>query len=146
MGSYEDINVIYQETSYPLNYNPIHALWQVLRMVGLPESWLDPVSFLVAAETAYDEAMGISMNIRDHQPCLTYIKSILSHVNGIIFYGVDGKLHVKLIRDDYTIGDLQVVDASSLLGEPVFERGSWMETTGEIKIQYSQITEPIEED
>ena len=141
MGNYENIIVELYGRSYPLNYNPVHAVWQTLRIVGLPESWLDAASFLAAAETIYNEGSGISMNMRDHQPCLTYVRSILSHINGILFYGVDSKLHIKLIRDDYTVGDLQVVDVDTLLDDPMIERGSWLETSGEIEIQYSQLTE-----
>jgi len=146
MGTYDNINVTLGEGSYPFNYNPVHAVWQTLKMVGLPETWLDSVSFLAAAEVVYDEGTGISMNMRDHQPCLTYVRSLLSHINGILFYGADGTLHLKLIRDDYTVGNLQVVDIDTLLDDPMIERGSWMETTGEIQIQYSQIGEPEDDE
>lgn len=145
MGNYENIDVTFGGVDYPFNYNPVHALWEVLRIVGLPESWLDSASFLDAAITVYNEGVGISLYMRDHQPCLTYIKSILAHINGVLYYAPDGKLHVKLIRDDYDPDDLLIIGVDDLLSEPTVERGSWMETVGEIQIQYQQITEPSEE-
>ena len=142
MGTYEDIDVTFEGEDYPFNYNPVHALWQSLIMVGLPESWLSSASFLAAAQTIHTEGKGVSMLYGSHQPCLTYLKSILQHIDGILYYGVDGKFHVRLIRDDYTVSNLPVVDIDSLLSDPQIDRGSWLETYGEIKIQYNKLTQP----
>lgn len=139
MGTYENINVDFANlgTEYPLNYNPVHAIWQCLLKIGMPDSWLNSASFLAAAEVVHGENNGVSVLMRSHQPCLTYIKSLLLHLNGLIFYGVDGKFHIRLIRDDYTVSNLPVVNIDDLLDEVDIERGSWMETYGEVKIQYN---------
>lgn len=145
MGNYEDIDVTFEEETYPFNYNPVHALWECLRIVGLPETWLDSASFLAAAITVHNEGLGISLYMRDHQAVLVYIKSLLNHMNGVMFYAPDGKLHIKLIRDDFDPDTLVIVGVDDLLNEPMVERGSWMETVGEIQVQYTQLTAPSEE-
>lgn len=143
MGTYENFLYRWEDgQDYPFNYNPIHALWRCLRLVGLPASWLDSTSFLSAAQTIYNEGVGISVYMRDHQDCLVYVKNILAHINGVLYYENDGKLHVKLIRDDYNVGDLLVITPDELLAEPVVDRGSWMETVGEVSVQYNAIRDP----
>ena len=146
MGNYETIDVDFAGSTYPFNYNPIHAVWQCLLLVGLSESWLHSASFLAAATTIHGESCGISILLNRYVDCLSYLKSLLAHANGILFYGADGKIHAKLIRDDYTVGDLPVVDIDSLLDEPNLMRGSWLETFGEISVQYTQLTEPEEDE
>ena len=142
MGNYENIEVEFEGSNYPFNYNPVHAIWRCFIMMGLPESWLDSTSFLEVAETVYNEGIGISVYLQRHEESLAYIKSLLDHINGIIYYGVDGKIHIKLLRDDYTVANLPVVEPVDLLEEPSIERGSWMDTYGEIQVQYTQITKP----
>lgn len=142
MGNYENIDVDFDGSTYPFNYNPVHAIWQCLLMVGMPESWLDSTSFLEAATTVYNEGIGVGVLMREHQDCLTYCRSLLSHINGVMFYGVNGKFHVKLIRNDYTASTLPVVDITTLLDQPQVTRGSFMETFGEVRIQYNQICKP----
>lgn len=143
---YKNIDVLFDGAYYPFNYNPVHAIWQCLKIVGLSESWLDPTSFLAAAITVHSEQIGVSVLMRNHQSCLVYIKSLLAHINGIIYYGIDSKLHIRLIRDDYNIETLPTVGIEELLAEPDFERGSWMETIGEVQIQFNQITSPKTDD
>jgi len=142
MGSYDNIDVLFDEEYYPFNYNPVHAIWQCLVITGLPESWMSSSSFLAAAEQIHTEGIGVSVLLRNHQTCLTYLKSLLSHINGILYYSTDGKLHVRLVRDDYDPDDLPVITVEELLDEPDVERGSWMESIGEVQIQYNQITVP----
>lgn len=147
MGTYTTIDVDFAGlgTDYPLNYNPVHALWQCFLMVGLPESWLDPASFLAAAEVIHGEDTGVSLLMRAHQSCLTYIKSLMMHMNGVIYYGVDGKFHIRLIRDDYVVANLPVVNLDDLLDDPSIERGSWMETVGEVSIQFNALAQHYEQ-
>ena len=142
MGNYENIDVTFQGSDYPFNYNPVHAIWQSLLMVGLPESWLSSTSFLAAAQTIHTESRGVSVYYQSHQPCLTYIKSLLAHMDAVLYYGVDGKFHIKLIRDDYTVANLPVVNIDNLLDEPTIDRASWLDTYGEVKVQYTQLTDP----
>lgn len=143
MGNYESIDVSFDGSTYPFNYNPVHAIWQCFLMIGLPESWLDSTSFLEAAQTIYNEDKGVSVYMQRHETSLNYIKSLLSHINGVIFYGVSGKIHIRLLRDDYTVSNLPVIEVDDLLEDPSIERGSWTETYGEVKIQYTQLTKPV---
>ncbi len=121
------------------DYNPAHALWYIMEtMVGFPASWLHDASFLSAAATLHAEGRGISMLFDKAQSALAYIATILEHINGILYYGNDRKFHLKLVRDDYVIASLPVVDESQFLEPPDVRRGSFIGTYNEIKAAYGE--------
>jgi hypothetical protein len=120
--------------------NPAHAMWYVLHdLTGLPESWLHSSDFTSYATTLDGENRGMSILFDRQQNALTYLESINAHVDGILRYGIDGKFHPKLIRNDYVVGDLPVVDESVMLEEPTLNRRSWIDTINEVKVQYSEL-------
>ena len=122
------------------DYNPMHAIWYVLyNMTGLPESWLHDADFLAAATTIFKEYRGVSILFDRSQAAMSYLETINAHIDNILKYGIDAKFHPKLIRDDYTVGDLLTVNEDVLLDEPAFERKSWIDTINEVKVQYSEI-------
>jgi hypothetical protein len=120
------------------DYNPVHSIWQCLLRVGFPENWMNSSSFLAAAATVHSEGKGIQVFMRDYTTCITYLQSILKHIDGILYYGVNGQLNMRLIRDDYEVSGLQVITPAELLDDPIVDRGSWLETFGEIQIQYNK--------
>jgi hypothetical protein len=138
---------IYSLDLYPLHavqtldYNPAYAIHYILHeLTGLPETWLDEDDFEAMAETLYGEGRGISILMDSQQGALNYLESINSHVDAIVLYGSDGKFHPKLIRDDYAVGDLPLIDEGVVLDDPAFNRKSWIDTINEIKVQYSELS------
>lgn len=122
------------------DYNPMHAAWYILHdLSGLPETWLNTVDFAAAAATLANENRGISCLFMDQQSTLNYLGTINNHIDGIIRYGSDGEFHPKLIRDDYNVDDLPLVDESVMIEDPSFERKSWIDTINEVKVQYTEI-------
>lgn len=120
------------------DYNPAHAVWYLLVQIGIPESLLHPESFLAAAITLYNEKRGISARMLAELDAKGLIKQILEHVGGVLLWGTDGKFHLVLIRDDYVVEDLPVVNENIILDKPLFNRASWPDTYGEIQIQYNK--------
>lgn len=120
--------------------NPAHAMWFILHdLIGLPESWLHSVDFATLASTLSGEGRGLSILFDRQQGALNYLESINSHIDNILRYNVDGKFHPKLIRDDYIVEDLPLIDESVMLEEPTFNRKSWIDTINEMKVQYSEL-------
>jgi hypothetical protein len=121
------------------DYNPVHAIYYILTtLLGLPSSFVDDASFLSVANTLKTEERGVSMLFSKSETADRFIESLLNHINGILFYGDDQKFHLKLMRDDYVIGNLPEIDASVLLDTPVIARNSFMDTYNEILVQYSE--------
>ena len=120
--------------------NPAHAMWYILHdLTSLPESWLHSSDFAAIASTLWGEGRGLSILFSSQQSALNYLESINAHIDSILRYGTDGKFHPKLIRDDYTVGDLPTIDEDVMLEEPSFDRRSWIDTLNEMKVQYSEI-------
>jgi hypothetical protein len=64
------------------------------------------------------------------------LESLLNHIDGVLRWGIDGRLHLKLMRDDEDTDLMQVVDESIMLDDFGLERKSWLDTQNEIKVQY----------
>lgn len=135
------------------DYNPAHAIWYLLVQAGFPEARLNSESFLAAAITIYNEGEppedernrhrgGISARLHDSIGVKDYITQLLAHCNGVLTWGTDGKFHLVLIRDNYNVADLPVVNENVMLEEPMIDRESWPETYGEISIQYNKRVYP----
>lgn len=123
------------------DYNGIHGIWYILaEMVGLPESWLSSADFESVALVISQEYRGLSILFADQASALSYIEAINNHLFSVLRFGSDAAFHPKLIRDDYDAGSLETIDEDSLLDEPQFDRGSWIETINEVKVQFSEIT------
>jgi len=85
----------------------------------------------------YSDGLGISLLMGEYKTASSYISNILRHIDCIVVYRSDGKFHPKLIRDDYTISALPLIDENTLLEKPTFRRKSWADTLNEIKSTYS---------
>lgn len=122
------------------DYNPAHAIWYILNnLTGLPESWLNENDFIAMANTLNTDNRGMSILFGRQQKAMEYIESINAHIDNIVLYGNDGEFHPKLIRDDYSPATLPDVDESVLLEDPVFHRGSWIDTINEMKVTYTEL-------
>ena len=123
------------------DYNPVHAIWYLLTQIGL-EDRLNESSFLAAAITVYNEGLGISAKLSDHLEVKTTIQQLLGHIAGVLRWGTDTKFHIILIRDDYQVEDLPIVNNNVVLDQPIINRQAWIDTHGEIKIQYNKRVYP----
>lgn len=122
------------------DYNPMHALWYIFHdLAGLPEEWLHSTDFAIAAATLSSETRGICCLFANQQSVLDFLESITNHIDGLIRYGSDGKFHPKLIREDYIVDDLLLIDEDVMLDNPTLTRKSWIDTINEMRVQYSEI-------
>jgi len=122
------------------DYNPIHGIWHILHnLCGLSENWLDEDSFAVSADACFLEYRGISALFISQQSAIDYIATLNMHADCVLRYGSDGKFHIKLLRDDYAVESLPVIEESVLVDDPTFKRDSWAGTINEVKVQYTEL-------
>lgn len=97
---------------------------------------IDIPSFQAAAQTIFDEGLGYSR---------TWYKGdgkdvedeILRHCNAVRFRNPStGAITIKLIRDDYVVGDLLVLNETSIIGFPEMRRNELSTLATELKITY----------
>ena len=124
--------------------NPMQVMWYALEdMCGLPVSWLDAVDFSDVADTLFEDGVGISMLFADQTSAIGYLQSINMHIDNVLRYGSDGAFHPKLIRDDYDVDTLPLVNEDVMLDDPTFVRKSWIDTINEGKVQYNELINVI---
>ena len=144
LGKYPVIAFSADNVIQKYDYNPMHAIWYIFHdLAGLPEAWLHAADFLSAATVLADETRGICCLFIQQQSALNYLENINNHIDGIIRYGSDGKFHPKLIREDYVVDDLLLIDEYKMLEDPTLNRKSWIDTINEMKVQYTELVVPF---
>jgi len=123
--------------------NPIHIIYECLTNgswgLGYPISDLDDVRFKAAADALFTEGFGISLPWNQTSTIEDFVSSVLRHFNGALNQDrTTGKIFITLIRDDYDIGDLPVLDPSNCNLESLGRAGSG-EIVNEITLKYTRI-------
>lgn len=98
--------------------NPAYIIYEVLTDVnwgmGLDPSFIDNTSFQNAADTLYTEQLGLSIKWSDQDTIEALTSTILATIQGVLFVSPQtGLFNLKLLRADYTVGDLTVMTPSN---------------------------------
>lgn len=100
-----DIPAVYAESG---DINPIHKIREILTddtAMGKPESDVNDVNFVKAADRIYDEGLGISWAI-DEKSCSEAIEELCYHIEaGIRVNRQTGLYEMVLFRDDWFTED-----------------------------------------
>lgn len=121
--------------------NPAHILRECL----LDPDWgmgynaydIDDASFMAAADTLYDEGMGISIMWDRQMPIEDFIKEIIRHIDGSIYVDrITGKFKLTLIRGGYSVGSLPTLDENSIIEVSDFTCPTFGELTNSVTVNY----------
>jgi hypothetical protein len=123
--------------------NPAECIYELATNTrwgaGQDPDTLDLVTFQDCAQTLYTEGMGYNGQMIQRAEAATVARQILSHVNGVLYQDpLTGLIGMKLIREDYVIGNLpEFTESNAVLDE--FTRGSWGEVINETSVAYTDI-------
>jgi len=118
--------------------NPIHILYEVITENSIGE--IDDASFRAAADTLYNENFGLSFLWKGGS-IRRFMDEIINHIGGVLYVRpTTGKFYVKLVRDDYTISNLPVLDETNIISLESYQRRTLSDTINQITVKY------IEED
>lgn len=100
--------------------NPAHIIYELLTLpefnIGAAPSDIDIASFTAAADTLYAEGFGLSFFWEDERPTEEFIDYIRQHIDGTLYPNPStGQLTLKLVRDDFTLASLPILDSSNVL-------------------------------
>jgi len=121
--------------------NPAHIIYECLTNtewgMGAPVSAIDVDSFEAAAVVLYGERFGLSMIWTQQSTIEAFISEIIDHIEATLFVSpFNGKLTLKLIRDDYAITGLpEFTPDNSVVTN--FSRKLWGETVNEIIVTFT---------
>lgn len=124
-----------------LDMNPAHIIRECLTDsvwgLGYNESDVDDVSFTNCADTLYSENFGMSILWDKSTGIDEFITVILSHIEASLYVDrLTGKFKLKLIRNDYSVGGLLVLDSSSVSKITAFKRKTVAELTNQISVVF----------
>lgn len=122
--------------------NPAHIIYQCLTDtawgMGYPTASIDDAAFTAAADALYAEGFGLSMVWNQQDSIENFVGLVLDHIGGLLYVVPDtAKFALKLIRDDYDIGDLDVYGPDNLISVEDYQRQAWGETVNEITVVYT---------
>jgi len=104
--------------------------------LGVPEGLLDLQSFRDVGATLADEGLGLSILQQRKQKAKDLVLEILRHIDGIIYVEPStGLLVLRLVRFDYTAGELPVLDSNNCTVKS-FSRPSWSELKNTVRATY----------
>lgn len=117
------------------NANPAHIISEVIVENGLGP--IDVNAFERVAQKLHEENLGISIawtggSIED------FIQTILNHIGGVLFVNpTTGKFEIKLIRKDYNINNLMVLDEHSIKELVSYQRVALSDTINQLTVYYT---------
>lgn len=120
--------------------NPAHIIRECLTNqvwgIGVSESNIDDVSFKKAADTLFDEQMGMSIKWTDSTSINEFVDNIKEHINAQLYLDrVTNKWKLYLIRDDYDVADLLSLNESNIRNLD-FERRTLAECVNSVTVTY----------
>lgn len=133
-----------------LDANPAFFLYEMITHglygADLGYSSIDLDSFTSAAKTLFDEGLGISAVIDSSTTAGDVINDIKRVIQGSLQTDpATGALKLKLIRNDYSVDDLPLLDQSNIKTLSGFTRGSLDTAINEVKLKYTSIADDFTE-
>jgi len=121
--------------------NPAHIIRECLTDpdwgMGYLASDVDEASFQLAADTLYDEGMGMSLLWDRSVELDEFIQQVLNHIDGALYvHRNTGKFTLKLARGGYDVDTLLVLDESSVQKISNFKRNTVAELTNSVTVVY----------
>jgi len=109
--------------------NPIHWLRECHTDtewgLGYSTAIFDDDTLKAAADVIYDEGFGLCIKWEGDQSLEDHVKDVLRYINAVIREDHStGMLDIKLIRDDYILGDLEEFDKTDINAVEDFSRGT----------------------
>lgn len=135
------ISLTLTTSSSELDMNPAHIIRECITDVdwgmGYSSGDIDDDSFTEAADTLFGEGFGLSFLWDKQMQVEDFIKEVLKHIDGSLFIDrVTGLFTLKLIRADYNVDDLLVLDEHSIDKVENFDQPKMGELVTSVTVQF----------
>lgn len=124
-----------------LDVNPMELLYagftDKFGMPGVSPADIDMPSWRACAQTLYNEGFGMSLLVQQSITGKDLCEEVLRIADGILYQDTDsGKMVAVLIRDDYDIDDLPVLDESIIKELVSFNKTTWDQTYNQCRVVF----------
>lgn len=122
--------------------NPMEIMYAAITEkwggINADPSSIDTVSWIAAGATLAIENNGMSLAVTSSNSGKSIVEEVLRQVDGILYQDpATGKIVMKLIREDYSVGTLPVLDESNIVQFTDYSRTSWGETTNQVRVKFT---------
>lgn len=120
-----------------------HILYECLTNaawgMGYPSASIDDASFRAAADTLAAEGFGLNLIWLQQSKIEQFVREVLDHIGGVLTTSPStGRFVLKLVRADYAVANLPVLDPTNVIELESFQRAAWGETTNELVLVYTK--------
>lgn len=117
-------------TSVLADVNPMNLGFDVLTTyMKFSESDIDTDNFNDAATTLDSEGQGMGFLLQSETKAIDILSTIEKQIDGHFYMDpVTGLWKIQLVRDDYDLADLTVIDSANILKIEHFSRTTWLGT------------------
>lgn len=136
----------YSVMSNGKDLNPMEVVYTLLTeswgLGGLDSSLIDIDNFLEAAESLYNLDLGMSFILSGEKTIKQVLEECMRDCDGVLYQDpLTDKIKIKLIRDDYDVEELLVLDESNIIGDlDDFGRTTWEETFNQVRVNFQSRT------
>lgn len=122
--------------------NPAEMLFQIMTLewggLDVDPNDIDLPSFVDVGETLYTEGNGMSLIISSPNSGRDAVEEVLRQIDGVMYQDpVTGKIILRLIREDYDLVTLPVLDETNVSSVRSFARTSWDDTVNQVRVTYT---------
>lgn len=121
--------------------NPAHIIYECLTDrdwgLGYTSGDVDVDSFTAAADKLYNESFGLSILWEKEASIEDFITDILRHIDGSLYVDKStGKFTLNLVRDDYVVSGLKLVNESNVVDVEEFKCATNDELFNTVTLNY----------
>lgn len=121
--------------------NPVNVIYEVMTNtdwgLGIPAADIDSTAFSDAGVILHDEGNGFSMLLDQPMEASEFLNILQQQIDGVVFQNqFTGKWTLKLARGGYDINLVPVISPSTAHEIKSFSRGSWEETTNQVRTEF----------
>lgn len=124
--------------------NPANVIYELLTnnfgAASMPINRIKTQSFLDAGSTLFDEDEGISITFGGSgaaDKVGKVIQDVLRQIDAVLYEDpLDGLVYLKLIRQDYTLADLPIINVENIADLQNFALNLWSDTKNRVRVSY----------
>lgn len=125
-----------------LDMNAVAVLYDIFAddwgNLGYTTGDINTASWLTAAQTIYNEGLGMSLVVSSPNDAQDIVEQILRLIHGTLYEDqTTGLVELVLLRHDYDVDDLPVLDPSNVVEIRNFTKKLWNETNNVVRVKYT---------
>lgn len=125
-----------------LDVNPMEILYDALTgkwgRLGIETSLINVASWQAAAQKLYDENNGMSLKLEASNTGKSVADEVMRQIDGLLYQDPETmQIMTKLLRDDYVIDSLPVLDVSIVQDITNFAKTTWDSTFNQCRVTFS---------